>query len=379
MNGEETRPGVDALRREGFARLNGARVGLITNHTGLSADGQATRDLLHEAPGVTLAALFSPEHGLHGALDANVDDSRDARTGLPVHSLYGARSRPTPEQLAGLDTLVYDIQDIGTRFYTYVSTLALCLEAADAHGLRFVVLDRPNPIGGASVEGPLADVDTLSFTACHSIPVRHGLTVGELARLLRAEKSLYLDLEVVGVENWRRNALWEATGLTWVNPSPNMRSLTQALLYPGVGLLETTNVSVGRGTDTPFEVAGAPWLDGRRLARALNRLDLPGVGFIPVRFTPQASIHAGALCGGVNIVVVARSRFRPVLTGLAIAQTLRDHYPEAWESPRFSVLLANRAAFAAFQSGASALALATSWRSSLRAFRRRCQPYLLYD
>src|SRR5581483_2880797 len=288
--------GIDVLQRGGFVPLRGRRVGLITNHTGLNREGHATADLLHAAPNLQLAALFGPEHGIRGALDEHVPDMKDEATGLPVYSLYGARNRPTAEQLAGLDTLVFDIQDIGTRFYTYISTLGLTLEEAAKHGLRYVVLDRPNPLGGLEVEGPLADADQLSFTAYHRLPIRHGMTVGELARLFNAEKKLGADLQVILVEGWRRADFWDATNLTWVNPSPNMRSLTEALLYPGIGLLETTNISVGRGTDTPFEIFGAPWLDGRRLAAALNAREAPGVRFVPVRFTPKSSVYAGQAC-----------------------------------------------------------------------------------
>jgi uncharacterized protein YbbC (DUF1343 family) len=373
-----TLTGVDALQRDRFAALRGQRVGLVTNHTGLNREGQATADLLHGTPGVQLLALFGPEHGIRGALDARVPDSRDEATGLPVYSLYGERTRPAAAQLAGLDTLIYDIQDIGVRFYTYISTLGLCMEAAAQHGLRFVVLDRPNPLGGVDVEGPFADRDRFSFTAYHDIPIRHGLTVGELAQLFHAEKKLALDLQVIRAEAWQRADLWDATGLTWVNPSPNMRSLTEALLYPGIGLLETTNVSVGRGTDTPFEVIGAPWLDGRKLAAALNARDLPGVRFIPVRFTPQSSIHAGHACGGVNIVIVTRHRFVPVYTGMAVAETLSRLYPQAWEAAQFDRLLVNKAAFDAFRAGATAEVLTRSWKKEIQAFRERRRPYLLY-
>lgn len=371
--------GTDVLQKEQFRSLQSRRVGLITNHTGLNREGRATLDLLHAASNVQLTALFSPEHGVRGALDESVNDSRDAATGLPVYSLYGVRTRPTTEQLNGLDTLIYDIQDIGTRFYTYISTLGLCLEEAAKHGLRFIVLDRPNPLGGLDVEGPLADKDKLSFTAYHPIPVRHGLTVGELAQLINAEKRLGADLHVIPVSGWRRSELWDATNLTWINPSPNMRSLTEALLYPGIGLLETTNVSVGRGTDTPFEVVGAPWIEGRRLAAELNARDLPGVRFVPVRFTPHASVHAGQTCGGINIVIVARHRFVPVLTGLAIADTLLRLYRRSWEWKSFNRLLVNTIAYEAFLAGATAETLTRSWQHDVESFRRRRKPFLLYS
>ena len=372
------RLGIDLLVEQRAAALRGQRVGLITNHTGLDTFGMATADLLRASSDVDLVALFGPEHGIRGALDEHVPDGTDAATGLSVYSLYGLRTRPTPEQLAGLDTLVFDIQDIGARFYTYISTLLACMEAAAEQKLRFVVLDRPNPLGGVETEGPIADADRLDFIACHPIPIRHGLTVGELARLFAAEKSLDLDLTVVPVEGWQREDLWDATGLTWINPSPNMRSLTQALLYPGIGLLEFTNVSVGRGTDTPFEVVGAPWIAQRELAASLNSQGLPGVRFVPVRFTPTARVHEGIVCGGVNLIVTERARFLPVETGLAVAVALRTLFPDAWESARYDRLLVSRAAFQRFLDGAAAAELVGSWQEDLAQFALRSRPYRLY-
>lgn len=358
--------------------LRGQRVGLITNHTGLDTYGMATADLLHAASGVELAALFGPEHGIRGALDEHVPDGADEATGLPVYSLYGTRTRPTAEHLAGLDTLVFDIQDIGVRFYTYISTLLHCMEAAAEQRLRFVVLDRPNPLGGLVTEGPIADADRLDFIACHPIPVRHGLTVGELARLFAAERGLDLDLQVIATEGWQRGDLWDATGLTWVNPSPNMRSLTQALLYPGIGLLEFTNVSVGRGTDTPFEVMGAPWIAERDLAAHLNAQGLPGVRFVPIRFTPTARVHEGTACGGINLIVTHRDLFEPVKTGLAVAAALQTLCPETWDAGRYDRLLVNRAAFTAFRNGASAEDLVASWQGDLAQFAARSEAHRLY-
>jgi uncharacterized protein YbbC (DUF1343 family) len=258
--------GIDVLVRDNFRQLAGRKVGLITNHTGRSRDGQTTVKLLHKAEGVELAALFSPEHGFEG----KIGDARDQATGLKVFSLYGETRKPTPAMLESIDTLVFDIQDIGTRFYTYVSTMGEAMQAAAEQKMRFVVLDRPNPIGGLAVAGPMLDPGKESFVGVHRLPGRHCMTIGELARLFKAELKLDLELEVIACEGWRRADAWDATGLTWVNPSPNMRSLTQAFLYPGIGLLETTNLSVGRGTDTPFEVIGAPWLDGQKLAAEMN-------------------------------------------------------------------------------------------------------------
>jgi uncharacterized protein YbbC (DUF1343 family) len=370
--------GIDVLVRERFARLKGRRVGLVTNHTGRDRDGRATIDLLHQAPGVTLVALFSPEHGLRGAADARVADTRDEKTGLPVFSLYGPRRKPTAETLKGVDTLVYDIQDAGCRFYTYISTLGYLLEAAAANHVKVVVLDRPNPIGGQAVEGPVLDPGRESFTAYHRLPVRHGLTIGELALLFNKERRLGAELEVVRLEGWKRGDLYDRTGLSWVNPSPNLRSLTAALLYPGVGLLETTNVSVGRGTDRPFEWIGAPWLDGRRLAAALAEADLAGVRFVPLTLTPTGSVHQGKACGGVQIIVDDWARFEPLRTGLTLACTLRRLYPDAWAVDQYNALLQSRATWEGLKAGAGRRDLVQGWQPELARFKARRQAYLLY-
>ncbi len=367
------------LVAEKFARLKGRKVGLVTNHTGRDRDGRATIDLLHQAEGVQLVALFSPEHGIRGALDAKVSDSRDDKTGLPVYSLYGPRRKPTPELLKGIDTLVYDIQDVGCRFYTYISTLGLVLEAAAEQKIKVVVLDRPNPIGGVAVAGPVRDSGPDQFIGWHRIPLRHGLTVGELARLFKDERHIDVDLEVVKVEGWHRADFYDKTLLPWVNPSPNMRNLTEALVYPGIGLLETTNLSVGRGTDQPFEWIGAPWLDGRKLAAALAARRLPGVRFVPVSRTPASSVHAGKQCGGVQIIVDDWSKFEPVHTGLVIAAELRRLFPDGWQVDRFNNLLLHRATFEGIKSGVPVEELERAWQPELEAFQVRRQKYLLYD
>lgn len=371
--------GIDVLARDHFAALGGARVGLVTNHTGQTRDGQTTIDALHAAPDVTLAALFGPEHGLRGEHDEAVADGVDAKTGLPVFSLFGTRTQPTPEQMAGLDTLVFDIQDIGCRFYTYLSTLLNVMQAASAQGLRVVVLDRPNPIGGLAAEGPLADADTLSFVACHPVPLRHGLTLGEMARLLHAEMGLTCTLEVIACEGWRRGDWYDATGLLWTHPSPNMRRLSAAALYPGVGLLEFTNVSVGRGTDTPFELFGAPYINPRPFAAALNAASLPGVCFVPTFFTPTTSVFTGERCGGVQMYVTDREALNAVQVGLTLAVTLRDLYAEHWQPDKLQTLLVNRQAFGALQSGQSAADISAGWAGDLAAWEARASAFWLYE
>ena len=370
--------GIDVLVKEDFRRLKGRRVGLVTNHTGRDRDGRATIDLLHKADGVMLVALFSPEHGIRGAVDEKVSDSKDERTGLPIYSLYGARRKPTAETLKGIDTLVYDIQDAGCRYYTYITTLGYVLEAAAEHKYRMVVLDRPNPIGGLAVEGPVLDAGRESFTAYHRLPVRHGMTVGELARLFRAERKLAVDLDVVAMEGWRRGDFYDRTGLTWVNPSPNLRGLTAALLYPGIGLLETTNLSVGRGTDRPFEWIGAPWLDGRSLAAALAEKRLAGVRFVPMTLTPTSSVHKQKRCGGVNIIVDDWARFQPVRTGLAIACALRRLYPDAWQVDRYGVLLGHRTTLESVKRGTDWRQIEKGWQPELAQFVERRSKYLIY-
>ncbi len=381
--------GIDILARDHFQLLQNRRVGLVTNHSGRDRHGRSTIDLLHEAKGVTLVALFSPEHGIRGALDTQVGDSKDEKTGLPIYSLYGTRRRPTPETLQGIDTLVYDIQDAGCRFYTYISTLGGVLEAAAlardrGQPIKVIVLDRPNPIGGVAVEGPLLDAGKESFVAYHRLPVRHGLTVGELALLFNAEHrvgdrpSPHVELEVVRMEGWHRGDFYDRTGLEWVNPSPNLRSLTEAFLYPGIGLLETTNVSVGRGTDRPFEWVGAPWLDGRRLTAELNRENLPGVRFVPRTQTPASSVHKGKACSGVDILVEDWSRFHPLETGLAFACALRRVHPREWEMDRYDRLLGHQATLEAIKAGRRWQEIVAGWAGELDAFRPVRAKYLLY-
>jgi uncharacterized protein YbbC (DUF1343 family)/CubicO group peptidase (beta-lactamase class C family) len=374
----EVLTGIDVLERDGFAALKGRKVALVTNHSGQDRDGRSTIDLLHKAEGVTLAALFSPEHGIRGAVDEKVDDSKDERTGLPVYSLYGKRRKPDAETLRGVDTIVYDIQDAGCRFYTYISTLGLVLEAAAEHKVRVVVLDRPNPLGGVAVEGPVLDAGRESFVGYHTLPVRHGLTVGELARLFKAEKKLNVALEIIKMEGWRRGDLFDRTDLRWINPSPNLRSLGQALLYPGVGLLETTNVSVGRGTDRPFEWIGAPWIEGPKLALELGKAGLPGVRFVPLRLTPTGSVHKDKACDGVQFFVDDWARFQPVRTGLVLATTLRRLYPDDWKMERFDVLLGSKETFEGVKKGTDWAVLEKAWQANLAKFRERRKAYLLY-
>ena len=375
----EVLPGIDVLERDGLAPLTGRKVGVITNHTGRTRSGRSLVALLHAAGNVELVSVFSPEHGFKGVLDEAVADAHDDATGVPIYSLYGETRRPTRTMLEGIDTLVFDVQDIGTRFYTYITTMGYAMEEAARHGIRFVVLDRPNPISGIRPAGPVAGADKLSFTAYHRLPVRHAMTVGELARLFNRERMIGADLHVVKVENWRRGLFFDATGLEWVNPSPNMRSLTEAILYPAIGLLEMTNLSVGRGTDRPFEHFGAPWIDGTALTAALNKLDLPGVRFTATQFTPDASKFKGQACRGVDVHLIDRYDFAPARTALGIARVLERLYGEQWKHEKANRLLANEEAMTAWQQADTLDAVAQTWNQELKAFEQVRDKYLIYE
>ncbi len=370
--------GIDVLKETQFKALDGMAIGLITNHTGKSREGESTIDLLHQSPTVSLKALFSPEHGIRGKEDSQVSDSRDTKTGLPIFSLYGTTRKPMPNHLEGIDALVFDIQDIGCRFYTYISTMGLAMEAAAEAEIKFIVLDRINPITGSKVEGPMLTGKT-SFIGYHPIPVRHGMTVGELAQLFKSEKSLNLDLEVIPVTNWKR-ALWlDETRIPWINPSPNMRSLTQATLYPGIGLLEMADLSVGRGTSTPFELLGAPYINADKLASQIQQLNLPGIQVTPVHYTPNASKFANELCHGVQFQITDRSQFRPITLGLNIARILHQDYPAQFELTKVNRLLINPEAIAQIRQGEDISAIFAAWEPALAEFKKRRQSHLLYE
>lgn len=371
--------GIDVLRAGGFAALKGLRVGLLTNHTGRARDGAATIDVLADAPGVTLAALFSPEHGIRGLLDATVPSSRDERTGLPIHSLYGDTRRPTSAMLDGLDAIVIDLQDVGARFYTYMTTMAYVMEEAAPRKIKVFVLDRPNPIGGVAIEGPALDEPLASFVGyLPAMPTRHGMTLGEIARLFNAERKIGADLTVVAMRGWRRDAWFDDTGLMWIGPSPNMRNLYAATLYTGIASFESTNISVGRGTDTPFEHIGAPWIDGMRLAEALNARGIPGVRFYPVHFTPTSSKFANEACQGVFIVITDREAVRPVRVGVEIASALSRLFPSAFEIDAASRLFGSVAGLARITGGDDPAAIAASWNAGEARWRLLRAKYLLY-
>jgi uncharacterized protein YbbC (DUF1343 family)/CubicO group peptidase (beta-lactamase class C family) len=370
--------GIDILEAEGFARLRGKRVGLLTNNTGRSRGGATTIDLLYEASGVHLVVLFSPEHGIRGNLDEAVPSVKDEKTGLPVYSLYGKTARPSPEMLQGIDTIVIDLQDVGARFYTYAATVAYMMEEASRRGIGVVVLDRPNPVNGFQIEGPTPATSALDFNAYFPMPIRHGMTLGELATLFNAENKIGAALTVVPVKGWRRDEWFDQTGLAWANPSPNMRNLIAAAVYPGIGAIEGTNVSVGRGTDTPFEQVGAPWIDAVRLARELNDRGLDGIRFYPVSFTPTSSIYAGEECRGVFLMVMDRDTLRPVRVGLEIAAAIMRQAPGQFKLEAAERLLGSRDALARVRAGEDPALVARSWAADEARWRRLRAKYLLY-
>jgi uncharacterized protein YbbC (DUF1343 family) len=379
--------GLDTFLTEGLPELAGRRVGLITNPTGVDCRLRSSVDLLRASGALELVALFGPEHGVRGEAQAGVPVSGaiDRHTGLPVHSLYGETRRPTPAMLAGLDALIFDIQDVGARYATYVSTLAHAQEAAAQAGLRFVIFDRPDPITGTHIEGNLLDPAFASFVGVHPLPVRHGLTVGELARLFAAECGWPEPL-VVPLRGWRRATWFDQTGLPWVQPSPNLPTLDSLTLYPGTCLVEGTNLSEGRGTTRPFELVGAPWVDPVRLAAELGRRELPGVVFRPAYFTPTFSKHAGVSCGGVQIHITDRQALRPVRMGIHLLHALHALWPRefAWQRGDdggyfIDLLLGGNGPRRALDGGATPAEIIAGWRDAEGTFERRRRPFLLYE
>lgn len=375
--------GIDNLKADHYSPLQGKRVALVTNHTGRDRNGISDIDLLFEAAGVTLVKLFSPEHGIRGTEDGSIANEVDEKTGLPIISLYGKNKIPTAENLADVDVLVFDIQDIGTRFYTYIGTLAYVMRAARANQMEVIVLDRPNPIGGVKVEGTIPpDSLTDQLTSIYPVPTRHGMTVGELARLFNEAFGIGCKLTVVPLRGWKRSLYWDETGLAWINPSPNMKTLTGAILYPGPGCLETTNLSMGRGTDTPFEIYGAPWLNGVELARRMNSYPLPGIRFVPWQFTPGRKNfkYFNELCHGIKAVVFDREALDSYLTGLYLARTIWEMHPDQYKFlPGFKILMGCAETARWIQSGVSPEEIKSRKADALNQFLQLRQKYLLYD
>jgi len=378
--------GIDVLEEHNFDLLHAPagkkKIGIVTNQTGVDSQGRRTIDVLAQAPGVSLEAIFSPEHGVTGALDTtDIGNSKDALTGAPVYSVYGATDaarRPSVDILKTLDAVVIDVQDAGARFYTYETTVGYFLEAAASAGIEIIVLDRPNPVTGSFVQGPVSDAGRVNFVNYYPVPVRHGMTIGELATFFNAERDLHAKLQVQAMEGWLRGDWYDSTGLAWINPSPNLRSVTEAALYPGVALIEGTNVSVGRGTDTPFEVLGAPWIKGRELAAYLNAREIAGVRFVSVSFTPSSSTFAGEKCEGVNIILLNRNVLDAPELGVELAAALHKLYPQQWQMARMIEILANQSAFDSIAQDQDPRRIAQDWQERLQQFMTVREKYLIY-
>jgi uncharacterized protein YbbC (DUF1343 family) len=376
---EHTRTGMDVLEEQNFAPLRGKRIGLITNQTGVDSQGRRTIDVLAHADGVKLVALFSPEHGIEGKVDAAVGNATDAATGLPIYSLYGDTKRPTDQMLQGIDALVFDIQGAGVRFYTFITTMGYCMEAASKHGIAFFVLDRPDPLGGDKIQGPMLDPERVSFVGYFRMPVIYAMTLGELAQMFNAENKTGVELRIIAMKNWHRRQTYDQTGLKWIPPSPNLRTINEVFLYPGIEVLQPAGVSVGRGTDAPFEQVGAPWIHAEELLKSLNPRQIPGVRFTAANFTPTSGIYSGEACDGVKLEITNRDAFDSVRVGLEIADALHRLYPLRFQITRLTDLLGSQATvedLVAFQSPASIIA---SWTNDLAAFGAMRAKYLIYD
>jgi len=375
-------PGIDLLLGERLDLIAGRRIGLISNASAVTRDLTSNVDALQHAPNVQLAALFGPEHGFHTAAAdaATVESTVDSRMGLPVYSLYGEVRKPTADMLAGLDILIFDIQSVGVRFYTYITTLLYAMQAAAEHDLPLIVCDRPNPIGGEVVEGPMLQPGFESFVGPGPLPIRHGMTVGELAQLYNTAWGVGCDLTVVPCAGWRRTMWFDDTGLPWVPTSPGIPKLETAMVYPGTCLIEGTNLSEGRGTALPLELVGAPWMDGWVLADALNGLGLPGVKFRPVQFEPAASKWTGQVCNGVQLHVLDRQALRPVTVGLHLIATVKAMYPSdfTWRLPHLDRLMGTDRIRKHLDAGISVKEIVASWSSDRASFEAQRRQVLLY-
>jgi uncharacterized protein YbbC (DUF1343 family) len=387
--------GLDVLMESKLTLLNGKRVGVITNQTGVDSRGTHIIDLLYQAPEVELVAIFAPEHGIRGDVEGGfqIDDQKDRKTGVPILSIYGQVKKPIPEMLQNIDALIFDIQDVGTRFYTYISTMSLCMEAAAENNIEFIVLDRPNPITGTIVEGPVLEEQFKSFVGIHPIALRHGMTVGELARMFNEEgwlaNGVPAKLTVIKMENWKRDTWYGDLGLKWIKPSPNMPSPTTALLYPGMGLLESCNISEGRGTARPFENIGTPWLDHQKIAIIINEEKLPGIkidttSYVPVDM-PGVAMNPkfeGQRCNGLLFTITDPHRFLSVAYGIHLICKIKKIHPDhfAWKSPQSRLrLFGNDETLAAIDDGKTPAEIIQSWQSKLEAFMKTREQYLLYE
>lgn len=370
--------GIDVLEAERFRPLAGLRIGLLTHKAGRDREGRRSIDVLAKAEGVALVRLFSPEHGLGADREGEIGGDTDKASGLQIVSLYGASKRPDAAAFAGLDAVVVDLQDVGVRFYTYATTMAYVMEEAARQRIKVIVLDRPNPIGAAGVQGPILDKEQRSFVGYFETPIAHGMTLGELAQLFNAENRIGADLTVIAMQGYRRESWFDETGLAWESPSPNLRQLAAAILYPGIGMLEFTNLSVGRGTASPFELVGAPWVDGPALAKALQQRRVAGVRVTAAEFTPRASRFAGERCRGIRIGIESRNAVDAVRLGVEIAVALRRLHSDAFASKDLIRLLGSKEALAAINAGKDPATIEAAWLPGVQKFRQLQAKHLIY-
>ncbi|MEM4256694.1 MAG: DUF1343 domain-containing protein, partial [Thermoplasmata archaeon] len=370
--------GIDVLRDNNFKDLSGLRIGLITNHTGKDSNGIRTIDLLANAPDVKLIAIFSPEHGLDGNSESRINSSIDSKTGLPVYSLYGDLLKPNDNMLDGIDALVFDIQDAGVRFYTYITTMAYAMEEAAKKGIIFYVLDRPNPINSITVQGPMLDKDLKSFTGYFPLPIRYGMTVGELAEMFNKENDIDAKLHVIKMKNYKRSYWFDDTGIKWIPPSPNLKTLNETILYSGVALLEGANISVGRGTETPFEIIGAPWIKEKKLVSFLVKRKIKGVKFKPVIFKPKKNIYKNKLCRGVKILLEDRNTLDPVLLGIELISAIYISHGDKFQIDKTLQIIGSRETVANLKNKVDPKLIVIKWKEDIENFKKIRAKYLFY-
>jgi len=375
---QHVKTGVEVYEEMNSEPFAGKRLGIVTNQTGVDPFGHRTIDMFAGRADVKLVAIFSPEHGLEGKADSAVPDTVDRTTGVPIYSLYGETHKPTDAMLKGIDVLIFDVQDAGVRFFTYITTMGYCMEAAARHHISFVVFDRPDPLGGDVIEGPMLDADRTSFTGYFRMPVRYGMTVGELARMFNDVNHIGADLKVFPLRDWRRSATYDQTGLPWIPPSPNLRTVNAAFLYPGLEILQAAGISVGRGTDRPFELLGAPWIKADELTAALDRLKIPGVSVARAEFTPSSDPYRGKLCEGVAVTVTDRNGFRSMRMGLEIAEVLSRVYPDHFHIDKINELLGSQSTIDRLKRGDAPAEIVAGWSGDLAKFRKMREKYLLY-
>ena len=371
--------GIDVLAENNFSIIKNKKVGLIINHTSINSNWRSTIEIISESNVCELVAIFTPEHGFDGKLDEYINYGDNLIYNAPVYSLYGETLRPEKRMIRNIDYLIFDILDIGTRFYTYIGTMKYCMEVANENNIGFIVLDRPNPINGIDISGPmLKNINVFGLAGVHNLPIRHGMTTGELALLFKADEKMQLNLNIIKMEGWKREMWFDETGLPWVNPSPNIRNMNQASLYPGLGLFERLNVANKRGLPSPFEMIGAPWINAYDFVNSLNKYNLPGVNFTPIKFSPEEHKYSNEWCEGIYITITDREKLEPVKLGFIIIITLYKMYPEEFDINKLWHITRSKGLIQEIKNDPSIAELIRYWNNDLDIFRNKRAQYLLY-